>query len=269
MRFLPLVRLALVAPLAAACVASTQQEVQLGQQYSQQLNAQLPIVRDPEINRYLTRLGDSLASVADTRDLEWHFFLVDSKEINAFAVPGGYIYVNRGLVEKMKTMNELAAAVGHEIAHVTQRHSVKQMASQQRANYGLTAACVLTRMCGNQGVAAAVNLGANAFFAKFSREDEAEADRFGLEYVTRAGIDPNGMTETFRVLLAERAAKPEGTAAFFTTHPLEEDRIRQAQEIIAAMPPERIRGLTVDTKGYQDFRRRVLALPPSPAPPKN
>jgi predicted Zn-dependent protease len=256
---------ALLPAIAAACVASTQKELQLGQSYSQQINAQLPLVSDPEINRYLTRLGDSLARVADTRDLEWHFFLVDSREINAFAVPGGYIYVNRGLVEKMKTMNELAAAVGHEIAHVTQRHSVKQMASQERANYGLTAACVLTRLCGNQAVGAAVNLGASATFAKFSRGDEAEADRFGLEYIVRAGIDPNGMTETFRVLLAERARKPEGTEAFFTTHPLEEDRIRQAEEIIMAYPQERIRGLTVDTKGYQDFRRRVLALPPSPA----
>ncbi|MDX2185206.1 MAG: M48 family metallopeptidase [Gemmatimonadaceae bacterium] len=250
----------------AGCVASTQKEVEMGRSYAQQINAQLPIVDDPDVNRYLTRLGDSLAHVADSRGLEWRFFLVDSKDVNAFAVPGGFVYVNRGLVERMTNMSQLAAVLGHEIGHVTQRHSVEQMAKQQRTETGITLACVLTRMCGNQGASAAIGLGANALFAKFSRADEAEADRVGLDYVVRAGIDPTGMPETFRILMAERARRPEGTESWFLTHPLEEDRIRQAEALISQMPPSATQGLTRDTRAFQDFKRRLLALPPSPAP---
>lgn len=236
----------------------------MGAAYARQINAQLPIVSDPEVNRYLTRLGDSLAAVADTRNLDWRFFLVDSRDVNAFAVPGGFIYVNRGLVERMTSMNQLAAVLGHEIGHVTQRHSVEQMAKQQRANVGITLACVLTRACG-QGTSQVIGLGANALFAKFSRADEAEADRVGLDYMVRAGIDPTGMPETFRILMAERARRPEGVETWFLTHPLEEDRIRQAEELIRQIPRERLQGLTRDTRAFQDFKRRVQSLPPSPA----
>ncbi len=239
----------------------------MGREYAQQINAQLPIVDDPEINRYLTRLGDSIASVADDRNLDWRFFVVDAPDVNAFAVPGGFIYVNRGLIERMANMSQLAAVVGHEIGHVTQRHSVEQMAKQQRANVGITLACVLTRVCAGQGANAAISLGANALFARFSRADEAEADRVGLDYVVRAGIDPTGMPETFRILLAERARRPEGVESWFVTHPLEEDRIRQAEAIINAMPPASVQGLTRDSRAFQDFKRRLVALPPSPTPP--
>lgn len=252
--------------LVSACLASTQKEVAMGREYAQQINAQLPIVDDPEVNRYLTRLGDSLARVADTRGLDWRFFVVDSREVNAFAVPGGFIYINRGLIERMTTMSQLAAVLGHEIGHVTQRHSVEQMANQQRANMGITLACVLTRVCGTQAAGAALNLGTNALFAKFSRADEAEADRVGLDYVVRAGIDPTGMPETFRILMRERAIRPDGVDTWFLTHPLEEDRIRQSEALINAMPPARIAGLTRDSRAFQDFKRRLQALPPSPAP---
>jgi predicted Zn-dependent protease len=115
-----------------ACGVSTQQEVQMGQQYSQQINAQLPIVRDPEINRYINVLGDSIARGADNRNLEWHFYVVDSKEVNAFAVPGGFIYINRGLIERATSMDQVAGVLGHEIGHVTERHSVQQMRSSSR-----------------------------------------------------------------------------------------------------------------------------------------
>lgn len=114
-----------------ACGVSTQQEVELGQQYSQQINAQLPIVRDPEINRYINVLGDSIARVADSRNLDWSFYVVDSKEVNAFAVPGGFIYINRGLIERATDMSQVAGVLAHEIGHVTQRHSVQQMQKAQ------------------------------------------------------------------------------------------------------------------------------------------
>jgi predicted Zn-dependent protease len=116
-----------VAAVAMACGVSTQQEVELGTQYSQQINAQLPIVSDPEINRYINVLGDSIAGLSDERNLDWRFYIVDSREVNAFAVPGGFIYVNRGLIERAQNLSMLAGVLGHEIGHVIERHSVEQM----------------------------------------------------------------------------------------------------------------------------------------------
>ena len=107
-----------------ACSISQQQEVQMGQEYAQQINAQLPIIQDPEINRYVNVLGDSIARLTNRRDLDWQFFIVDSKEVNAFAVPGGFVYVNRGLIERSDQMDELAGVLGHEIGRASCRERV-------------------------------------------------------------------------------------------------------------------------------------------------
>ena len=138
-----IIGVALTLPLVA-CGISQQQEIQMGQEYAQQINAQLPIVQDPELNRYINVLGDSIAGLTSRKDLDWHFFIVDSKEVNAFAVPGGYVYVNRGLIERSDKMDEVAGVLGHEIGHVVRRHTVKQMEKEQGANVGITLACVLT-----------------------------------------------------------------------------------------------------------------------------
>lgn len=253
-------RLALAFPLLAGCVVSTQQEVQLGSQYAQQINAQLPIVRDASANQYINSLGTSIARIADTRNLQWRFFIVDSREVNAFAVPGGYVYVNRGLIERARTMNQLAGVLGHEIAHVTQRHSVEQMAQAQRADLGLTLACVLTSVCQSGAASAAIQVGGSALFAKFSRDDELQADEQAVTYLVRAGIDPRGIVDMFRTLLNERRSRPTAVDAFFRTHPLEEDRIVLAQGDIARIPATRLRGLTVDTPSYQQFRSRLAGV---------
>ena len=134
-----------------ACGISQQQEIQMGQEYAQQINAQLPIVQDPELNRYINVLGDSIARLTSRRDLDWHFFIVDAKEVNAFAVPGGFVYVNRGLIESTDRLDELAGVLGHEIGHVIQRHSVKQMQSSQKFGIVATLACTLTNVC-NSGL---------------------------------------------------------------------------------------------------------------------
>src|ERR1700688_1776196 len=131
------------------CGVSQQQEVQMGQEYAQQINAQLPIIQDPEINRYINVLGDSISRLTSRKDLDWQFFIVDSKEVNAFAVPGGFVYVNRGLIERAQSMSQVAGVIGHESGHVTKRHSIKQMQKAQGANIGMSAACLLTRVCGS------------------------------------------------------------------------------------------------------------------------
>lgn len=269
MKTLSLARAFLLCSIVAStgCAISTQQEVQMGQNYAAQVEKELPIVRDPEIVRYINVLGDSLAGVTDDRSLTWHFSVVDAKEINAFAIPGGYIFVNRGLIERATNLAEVAGVLGHEIGHVTKRHSIKQMQKAQGANMGMTLACILTNIC-NSGLAqTGIQLAAGGVFAKFSRDDESEADAEGVKTVIRAHIDPAGIPQMFRILLDERKSRPDGVDAFFLSHPLEENRIATSQQIIATYPAAALKGLTQDSPNFQAFKKRLLSLPPSPPSP--
>ena len=247
--------------LASACAISTQQEMEMGASYARQIEAQLPLVREAEIERYLAQLGRTIAEPVDNRKLQWHFRLVDSREVNAFAVPGGYVYVNRGLVERTTRMSQLAGVLAHEIAHITRRHSVKQMQKAQGANVGLVLLCTLTGACQNEVTGLAIQVGGSLAFAKFSRDDEREADELAVDYVVRAGIDPRGIPEMFRILLEERRRAPGALEPWFSTHPLEEERVAATEARIAALGSERLRGLTSDSRAYQEFRTAVLALP--------
>jgi predicted Zn-dependent protease len=251
---------------AGACAVSQQQEIEMGQQYAQQINQQLPIISDPEINRYVNVLGDSIAHLTSRGDLDWHFYVVDSKEVNAFAVPGGFVYVNRGLIERTNEMDQLAGVLGHEIGHVVRRHSVKQMQQQQKANIGVSLACILTRVCDNQAAGTLINVAGGAVFAKFSRQDEAEADAEGIKNVVRAGISPQGIPEMFQILLDERKSRPAGVEAWFATHPMEEDRIAATRAQIAQVDPAILRNLNTDSPNFHAFKDRVASLPPSPTP---
>ena len=114
---------AILGVTVAGCGVSTQQEVDLGANYAQQINSQLPIVQDPEINRYINVLGDSIARLTQRSELPWQFFIVNSAEVNAFAVPGGFIYFTRGILPFLDNEAELAGVMGHEVGHVTARHS--------------------------------------------------------------------------------------------------------------------------------------------------
>ena len=211
----------------AACVPATQEEVAMGNDYAQQVERELPLIRDPDILRYINVLGDSIARVSDDRSLTWRFNVVDQGEINAFAVPGGHIYVYRGLIEKATNMSELAGVLGHEIAHVTQRHSMQQMAKAQR-------------------------------------DDEASADKAGVTYVTRAGIDPRGMPSMFGSLIAERERNPSGVDAFFASHPIEESRVANTEVEIRKIDPVVLNSLTRDTRAFQTFKARLAGLPRTP-----
>jgi predicted Zn-dependent protease len=260
-----LIGVALTSSLVA-CGVSQQQEVQMGVEYAQQINAQLPIVQDPELNRYINVLGDSIARLTSRADLDWHFFIVDAKDVNAFAVPGGFIYINRGLIERTDRMDEVAGVLGHEIGHVVRRHTVKQMEKAQGANIGVTLACVLTSVCNSQVAGAAINIAGGAVFARFSRQDEAEADQEGLNNVVRAGISPVGMVTMFQKLIAERKSRPSSVEAWFRTHPLEEDRIAAIQARINQIPPATLARLGTDTRNFHTFKSRLQSLPPSPPP---
>jgi len=260
-----LIGVALVSSLTA-CGISQQQEVQMGVEYAQQINAQLPIIQDPELNRYINVLGDSIARLTSRRDLDWHFFIVDARDVNAFAVPGGFVYVNRGLIERADQMDELAGVLGHEIGHVVRRHTVKQMEKAQGANVGVTLACILTGVCNSQVAGAAINVAGGALFARFSRQDEAEADNEGFNNVVRAGISPVGMVTMFQKLIAERKSRPAGVEAWFITHPLEEDRIAAIQARINQIPRAQLASLGTDTRNFHTFKARLQSMPPSPTP---
>lgn len=262
------IAVSLSALLAASCGITQQQEVELGASTAAQVSAELPLVRDAAVVNYITALGNQLATVTDDRNLAWHFTVVDSKEVNAFAVPGGWVYVNRGLIERATNMSELAGVLAHEIGHITRRHSVQQMQQAQGANVGVSLLCTLTRVCESGASQAAINIGGSALFAKFSRSDESEADAEAVTTTIKAGISPNGIPSTFQLLLNERKSNPGGLEAFFSSHPLEEARITTTQARIATYPAAQLQRLTRDTPAFQAFRRRLLALPVSPTPKK-
>jgi predicted Zn-dependent protease len=254
-----------LATSTAACGVSTQQEVQMGQEYAAQINAQLPIVQDAEVNRYVNVLGDSIANLADDRGLDYHFFVVNAAEINAFAVPGGFVYVNRGLIDRTQNLSQLAGVLGHEIGHVVRRHSVKQMEKAQGANIGVVLGCTLLNVCGSQAAQAAINIGGSALFAKFSRDDEREADQEAIKNVIRAGISPQGIPDMFRILLAEQQRNPGAVEGWFATHPGEQERVTETEAAIAKYDPAILRTLTTNTSRYNDFKARVRALPAATA----
>ena len=130
----------------AACDVSKDDEVAIGAETAQQVESQLPIVTDPYIVSYINELGDTIASHTSRADLDWHFVVINSHQVNAFALPGGFIYVNRGLIEATSRVNELAGVLGHEIGHVVQRHSVEQMQNQQKVGAVAQIACTLTNI---------------------------------------------------------------------------------------------------------------------------
>ena len=255
---------ALLAVTMTGCSVSTQQEVEMGTQYAQQINAQLPIVQDPEINRYVNVLGNQIAQRADQRGLQYRFFVVNAREVNAFAVPGGYIYVNRGLIERTNTLSQFAGVLGHEIGHVVRRHSVQQMQKAQGANFGLVLACVLTSICNSDVGQTAINVGGTALFAKFSRDDENEADQEAIRNVVRAGIHPRGIPEMFEILIRERNRQASAVESWFATHPLEEDRLERTRRMVEEIPAATRASLMTDSQNFHTFRNRIRSLPAPP-----
>ena len=252
--------------LLAACSVSADQEVALGRQDADEINSQLPIVTDPAISGYIQALGESIAKKTSRSDLDWHFYVVNTRQVNAFALPGGFIYVNRGLIESADRLDELTGSLGHEIGHVIERHSVKQMESARKANLGVAVVCTLTSICHNGLAQAAVQVGGTALFARYSRLDELQADSEGVVNVTRAGYDPQGIPDLFQVLLREREYQPTKVEGWFASHPLEEARIQRAKALIAQLPLDRSERLVVDTPEFQAFKTRVSELPVPPPP---
>ena len=234
----------------------------MGRQYAAEINRQLPIVDDPVVHRYVNALGNRIQRQEGNRDIPYTFYVVNSDEINAFAVPGGFVYVNRGLIERTDNLAELAGVLAHEIGHVEARHSAEMMERTQAANVGVGIASVLLGGPPGGLAGAAVDIGAQAYFASHSREAENEADRIAVNLLPGAGIDPNGLVTFFMELIEERERTPSSLEQWFSTHPLTEERIANVRALIRETAPGG--NLAVNASDYRSFQQRVAALPPAP-----
>jgi predicted Zn-dependent protease len=251
--------LAALGVAAAGCgEMSVQQEDELGDQYAVGILRELPIVSDTSISGFVTRQARRITRVADHAGRDWHFYVVDDTVMNAFAVPGGHVFVYRGLIERSATLEELLGVLGHEIAHVTLRHSVEQMKSRQKTNLIVTIVCAVVDLCSSTAAQVAIGVGGEALFARYSREDEAEADSAAVEYLAEAGIDPRGVPSLFRRMLVLRETSPSVFQAWFGSHPVEEDRIART-EAMASRHPVRGSPADGDAADFAAFRERLAA----------
>ncbi|MGI8547520.1 MAG: M48 family metallopeptidase [Gemmatimonadaceae bacterium] len=249
-----------------ACTVSQDREVQIGERNAEQINAQLPLMQDDATNQYINALGNRMAQRTSRGDLTWHFYVVNAAEANAFALPGGFVYVNRGLIDLTSNEAELAGAIGHEIGHVIERHAVKQIRQQEGANAGVTAVCMLTNICNSTVGRAAIQVGGAAVFARHSRQDEAQADSEAVVNTVRAGIDPHGVPALFETLLRERRRQPMLVEGWFADHPLEEARIQHSRSLIQSLSANQLQGLEVDSPEYHEMKARLSAIAPAPLP---
>lgn len=234
------------------------QEVEMGHQFSKEIEREVKLYTDPEVVKYVQDLGQSLVKHSQRSEITYTIKVVDTDDVNAFALPGGYLYVNRGLISTAKNESELAGVMGHEIGHVVGRHGAKQMTRQ----YGLQ---ILTGMVtgDNPGIARQLagqfaGLGGTLGMFKYSRDAEREADAYAIQELYDAGIDPIGMATFFEKLNALHEQQPSGFAALFATHPPTPERIANAKQAIAALPKKA--GLKSDSNLFHVIQKRLPAI---------
>ena len=254
---------------ATSCTIGDDQEKAMGQDAAAQVEREVPMVTDATVNDYVTKLGTALATKSDDGARDWKFRIVDAELVNAFALPGGFVYVNRGLIERAGSSSELAGVLGHEIGHVLLHHSAQQIEKAEKTNLGVSVVCGLTNICSSNAARVAINVGGAALFARFSRRDELQADSAAVGIVRRAGYDPQGIATMFVKLLETRQERPDIVEGWFASHPLEEDRIAAVQRVIRSTAQPEAGSLVRDDPAFHEFQARVLALPPSPPTPRS
>ncbi len=251
---------------AGACAPSVQQEVDMGNDYAAQIDKQLPLIKDAAIVSLFNQSVTPLKRVAQRQDLTWTFHIVNSDQVNAFAVPGGHVYIFRGLIARAKHYDEFAGAVAHEIGHVDLRHSAQQMGQMNAANIGVNLAYILLGRQPGQVDQAAVGVAGSAVFAKFSRDDEREADSMAVISLTKARIRPSGLTHMMQTLQNLDQSEPGKVQQWFASHPMAGERVANTQRIIAATPGAAAMSRTgqSDYNAFDQLRARLAALPPAP-----
>ena len=236
---------------------SLESEIRMGKQYSMQVEQGLKMVQDPVVNEYVNRIGQNLVRNSDAQ-VPFTIKVVDSDEVNAFALPGGFFYVNSGLILAADEEAELAGVMAHEIAHVAARHGMRQMT---RANIAQIATLPLIFVGGGigYGIYEAAGLGLPLTFMKFQRNFEAEADYLGLQYMYKTGYDPQAFIAFFEKIQAKEKKKPGTLAKAFASHPQTPDRIEESQKEIATILPAKAQYI-VSTSEFDDVKSRLATI---------
>ncbi len=236
---------------------SLETEIRIGKQYSMQVDNSVKMITDPVVTEYVNRIGQNLVRNSDAK-VPFAIKVIDSDEINAFALPGGFFYVNSGLILAADEEAELAGVMAHEIAHVCARHQMRQMT---RANWAQIGTLPLIFVGGGIGYAAyeAAGLGLPVTFMKFQRNFEAEADYLGLQYMYKTGYDPQAFISFFEKIQAKEKKKPGTLAKAFASHPQTPDRIEKSQEEIATILPAKAEYI-VSTSEFDDVKARLAMI---------
>jgi predicted Zn-dependent protease len=236
---------------------SLDSEVKMGQQYAAEVDRSAKFISDPVITEYVNRVAQNLVKNSDAK-VPFTVKVIDAPDINAFALPGGFFYVNSGLILAADSESELAGVMAHEISHVIAHHAARQMT---RANYAQLGSIPLIMVGGMAGYGAyeAASVAIPATFMKFSREFEAQADYLGVEYLYKAGYDPQSFVAFFEKILALEKHKPGTIAKAFSDHPPTEERMRASEQEIAHILPPRDQYVT-DTSEFQDAKARLAKI---------
>jgi predicted Zn-dependent protease len=255
---------ALAASLAAASLISVEQEIEVGREAQTQVQAQVPELEERAITSYVETVGRQLAGRAEGPRYPYSFSVANYREINAFALPGGPVWIHRGALDAARSEAQLAGVLAHEIAHISERHAADQLTKRLIAN-GLLG--LLGAVLGNDRSARIAQLAgqviAGGYMLKFSRDDERDADLVGLQIMRRAGWDPRGMLEFMQLLRDEQRRNPTRVEVFLSSHPSPAERVALLQR---EMPTSG--GGRRNSARFGEVQRRLASLPPAPAMPK-
>jgi len=236
---------------------SLEKEIALGKQLAQEIERQAKIVDDPVIAEYVNRIGQNLVRNSDAK-VPFTIKVIDGEEVNAFALPGGFFFVNSGLILRAESEAELAGVMAHEIAHVAARHGTRQATRGQLVNLATIPLIFMGGWTG-YGVRQCASVLIPIGFLKFSRGFEEEADLLGLQYLYKAGYDPTAFVDFFEKIQSDEKRRPGTMAKVFSTHPMTEDRIKNSQQNIAEIltaKPEYV----VNTSEFEKVKARLAAL---------
>jgi len=236
---------------------SIEKEIGIGKQYAQEVEASVKLIQDPVVTEYVNRIGQNIVRNSDAR-VPFTIKVIDSDVVNAMALPGGFFYVNSGLILAADNEAELAGVMAHEIAHVCAHHAMRQ---QTRGNWMSIASIPLILVGGGVGIAArsVAQLALPVTFMKFTRGFEAEADYLGLQYMYKTGYDPQSFVSFFEKIEAQEKKKPGFMDKAFGSHPMTPDRVESAQKEIATILPARDQYI-VTTSEFDDVKARLAAI---------
>ncbi len=235
---------------------SIDKEVTLGRQLAAEIDRESKFVTDPLVTEYVNRVGQNIALHSDSK-VPFAIKVIDSNEINAFALPGGFLYINRGVLEAADNEAELAGVIAHETAHVAARHGVEQASKSSLINYASLPLIFLGGI-GGYAIQQAAGLAIPLGFLKFSRGAEEEADRLGAQYMWATGYDPQAMVSFFEKLEAKEKKKPGTISKLFSTHPLTGDRIKEVSELVIRFPERN--EYEVSSSDFSTVKARLVAI---------